>query len=59
LTVKALEANPDAALCGTGVSIVDEDGIEYDPWTPPGGPTTTGAASKAAPFAVDARPLPA
>lgn len=36
LTVKALEANPDAALCGTGVSIVDEDGIEYDRWTPPG-----------------------
>jgi Glycosyl transferase family 2 len=36
LTVKALEANPDAALCGTGVSIVDEDGIEYDRWSPPG-----------------------
>lgn len=37
LTVGALEARPDASLCGTGVSIIDEDGIEYDRWVPPGG----------------------
>jgi glycosyltransferase involved in cell wall biosynthesis len=34
LTVKALEAHPTASLCATGVAIVDEDGTEFDRWTP-------------------------
>lgn len=29
-----LEANPTAVACATGVSIVDEDGNEYDQWIP-------------------------
>src|SRR5690606_9298893 len=34
LTVKALEERPDAVLCATGVSIVDEYGKEFDRWIP-------------------------
>jgi Glycosyl transferase family 2 len=34
LTVRALADNPTAALCVTGVSLVDEHGIEFDRWTP-------------------------
>jgi glycosyltransferase involved in cell wall biosynthesis len=34
LTVKALEARPDAVLCATGVSIVDENGKEFGRWIP-------------------------
>lgn len=34
ITVKALEETPGAVLCGTGVSIVDEYGDEFDRWIP-------------------------
>lgn len=34
LTVHALEENPDAVLCATGVSIIDESGREFDTWVP-------------------------
>lgn len=34
LTVKALDSNPAAALCATGVSIVDQTGTEFDQWAP-------------------------
>ncbi len=34
LTVAALEANPAASLCATGVSLVDEHGAEFDRWIP-------------------------
>jgi glycosyltransferase involved in cell wall biosynthesis len=36
LTAKALDENPTASLCATGVSLVDEHGIEFDRWIPPG-----------------------
>ena len=35
LTAKALDENPTASLCATGVSLVDEHGIEFDRWVPP------------------------
>jgi glycosyltransferase involved in cell wall biosynthesis len=35
LTAKALDENPDASLCATGVSLVDEHGVEFDLWVPP------------------------
>jgi glycosyltransferase involved in cell wall biosynthesis len=35
LTAKALDENPTASLCTTGVSLVDERGIEFDRWIPP------------------------
>ena len=34
LTAEALEANPEASLCATGVSWVDEHGVEFDRWVP-------------------------
>jgi len=34
LTVQALEVRPDAVVCATGVSIVDENGVEYGHWIP-------------------------
>jgi glycosyltransferase involved in cell wall biosynthesis len=34
LTVDALGAVPEASLCATGVSWVDEDGVEFDRWVP-------------------------
>jgi glycosyltransferase involved in cell wall biosynthesis len=34
LAVNALEADPSAALCATGVSVVDEHGTEFDRWIP-------------------------
>jgi glycosyltransferase involved in cell wall biosynthesis len=35
LTVQAMEENPAAVLCATGVSLVDEHGMEFDRWVPP------------------------
>jgi glycosyltransferase involved in cell wall biosynthesis len=35
LTAKALDENPAASLCATGVSLVDEYGVEFDRWVPP------------------------
>lgn len=35
LTAKALDENPAASLCATGVSLVDENGVEFDRWVPP------------------------
>lgn len=35
LTAKALDENPAASLCATGVSLVDENEVEFDRWVPP------------------------
>lgn len=34
LSVEAMQKHPDAVLCATGVSIVDENGSEIGTWTP-------------------------
>jgi glycosyltransferase involved in cell wall biosynthesis len=35
VTVQAMEENPAATLCTTGVSVVDEHGAEFDRWVQP------------------------
>lgn len=46
LSVEALEKNPEAVLCATGVTIVDETGSEIGSWTPDPELATTDACRR-------------